>query len=279
LLGLINYVDISESFSVRDGATNILIFIPWFKLVYIVGFSPLLCIVLNHGISSAHARVDQELLVSFRRAGQIYTMVNPLLLAAAEFGDQVGSDTDIPTDYRIGPTALTVCGVLRSSWQRLTRQVSIFVFLAIAILVVVYRTFLRIKTFGRLGLDDIFMIIAVVLFAGSTGITQSARDLNYLQLNVNLGRTPPPADFAVRMLLNNKLNTAEATLQWSTIFMVKFSYMLFFRPLTSRLRFLQIWWWAIIGILTPSFIVIIAVSIWVCGYFDMSFIGGKPDLR
>lgn len=133
------------------------------------------------------------------------------------------------------------------------------------------------------------MVVALVCFAASAGLTQAARDLTYIQMDVNTGRMPPPPDFVEKMLMFVKLNTAESMLQWSTIFAVKFSYMIFFRPLISRVQVLtsstgfrlvtlRTWWWIVMGILIPSAAIIIFMAIYVCGVFDMTFICESPSL-
>ena len=116
------------------------------------------------------------------------------------------------------------------------------------------------------------MIAAVIFFAASTGVTQATRDLDYLQMSVDIGITLPDFDFPNKMLLYTKLNTAEYMLQWACIFCVKFSYIFFFRPLTSRIRPLQIWWWIMVTIVTPAALVTICLAPWVCPYFDMTFL-------
>ena len=133
--------------------------------------------------------------------------------------------------------------------------------------------FLRIRTSHRLGLDDAFLIAAVVLFAGSVGLTQRARDLDFIQMDVNTGVAFPSPTFPEDMLLYNKLDTAESMLQWSAIYAVKFSYLLFFRPLISRVKFLETWWWCVMGIVIPSALACVFMSLWVCPYFDFSFLG------
>ena len=118
-------------------------------------------------------------------------------------------------------------------------------------------------------------MLAVVFFTASCGTTEAARDLDFIQMEVNSGAALPTPDFPNQMLLYNKLDTAESILQWSTIFAVKFSYMLFFRPLISRVRFLEIWWWCVMAVLIPAAIAAVAMSIYVCPYYDMSFLGNQ----
>lgn len=116
------------------------------------------------------------------------------------------------------------------------------------------------------------MIAAVIFFAASTGVTQATRDLDYLQMSVAVGITLPDSTFQMKMLLYTKFNTAEYMLQWASIFCVKFSYIFFFRPLTSRIRPLQIWWWIVVAIVTPAALVTTCLAPWVCPYFGMDFL-------
>ena len=179
-----------------------------------------------------------------------------------------------PSDFRISPRAFTVCSLSLLTKRVIdTFQASIFIFLGIAIIVASIRIYLRIKAFRKLNVDDCFMVAAVILFAASTGATQASRDLMYLQMFVDTGNTIPDFTFPSKMLLYTKLNTAEYMLQWSCIYCVKFSYVFFFLPLTSRIRVLRIWWWILVAVMVPAASVTVFLAPWVCSHYDMSFFG------
>ena len=159
-------------------------------------------------------------------------------------------------------------------------QAAIFTFLALSITVATYRIYLRIMAVGRLVVDDYFMIVAVLCFAVSVGVTQWNRDLLYLQMTMALlgGDMPNDPEILLRMVDLNKMDTAQYMLEWTAIYCVKFSYLFFFQNLVKRIRIMEIWWRIVLVIMTAAAIPTICLSLWVCPHYDMSFMG-KSVLR
>ena len=130
-------------------------------------------------------------------------------------------------------------------------------------LVAAGRLYLRWRNFRSFGLDDGFLIVAVLLYSAETGVLDRLRDLSYLQMRVNMGIEIPPPDFGVQMFGYANLDLAASILVWSSIYAIKFSFMTFFLPLMSRVRKIKIWWQIAMGFMVPSAAVSILLGIWV----------------
>lgn len=74
------------------------------------------------------------------------------------------------------------------------------------------------------------------------------------------------------MLVYFKWYNASMVLTWTAIYSVKFSFMFFFRKLVSRVRSLEIYWWAILSILIPSAAFSAFFSFWICTDFSMTYL-------
>lgn len=75
------------------------------------------------------------------------------------------------------------------------------------------------------------------------------------------------------MPLYFKWYNASMVLTWAAIYSAKLSFMFFYRKLISRVRFLEIYWWAIIGVLIPTAVFSAFFSFWICTDFSMTYLG------
>ena len=75
--------------------------------------------------------------------------------------------------------------------------------------------------------------------------------------------------------LGNQLTFAQLTdvFDWSTIFLIKLSFVFYFRILVIRLPKFQIWWWMNLGLLLPTTALMICASFIACPHLGISIIG------
>lgn len=124
------------------------------------------------------------------------------------------------------------------------------------------------KTHRRLQVDDFFLIVACTSLTASTILSYiKVRDLYWSQaLNydsaLGLLYMEEHTELAAHINAYRLLYNSYASLQWTTIFAVKFAYLTFFRRLVDRLRPLIIYWQFIVGFSAVSFPVCV-VSIYV----------------
>lgn len=77
------------------------------------------------------------------------------------------------------------------------------------------------------------------------------------------------------MLVYYKWYNGSMVLTWTAVYSVKLSFMFFFRKLISSVRFLEIYWWVIMGVLIPTWVFSGFFSFWICTDFTITYIGKK----
>lgn len=130
------------------------------------------------------------------------------------------------------------------------------------------RIFARIRKEQRLYLDDALFFLATLCLIAGTTLVFIDMPYIYLQENVESSRQTPPADFLTQLIRSEKIQDAGTVLLATTIFSVKFSFLLFFRHLLRLQRKLIYYWWFICIILIPSAAVFMFLDFISCDYFD-----------
>lgn len=166
--------------------------------------------------------------------------------------------------------------VIHLTITRLTRaQVSIGVFLGIALIVATGRTVIRARTYKSHGftIDDGFFLLAVITFLAGTVMTYVDVPHFYLEELVEAGLESAPANFIPFLIEGEKLEDAATSLLGVAIVGVKFSFLFFFRALLRQQKKMMVWWWCIFAFLIPTaFIMIFAIFI-VCAYWNQEIFG------
>lgn len=98
------------------------------------------------------------------------------------------------------------------------------------------------------------------------------RDLIYLQMEMVLGMKVIQLEDIESMPLYFKWYNVSMVLTWMAVYSVKLSFMFFFRKLISRVRSLEIYWWAIMGVLVPAALFSAFFSFWICDDFSMTYL-------
>ena len=151
------------------------------------------------------------------------------------------------------------------SWPAYTA--SIIVTLILAIGLTGYRTFFRLRYFHRLYLDDYFLFYAAAATIARDALTLWFQKGLFWRDTYALGgldRPVPAADFAEMGLWYLEMNHVMTTVLYSAVFVVKLSYLVFFRKLIGRVRPLEAWWWAVLVALVPAGLAATFLSWWVC---------------
>lgn len=65
----------------------------------------------------------------------------------------------------------------------------------------------------------------------------------------------------------------------STIFLIKMSFLFYFRRLVDKLPTFNNWWWINLGLLLPTTVLMIAGTFIICPHLGRSIIGSLPPLR
>lgn len=148
------------------------------------------------------------------------------------------------------------------------RQALIGVFYGLAIVVASIRLILQARVNRRLYLDDYILIFACVSLTASTVLGYA--NVESLYWNEDLIYNPAHiyyllaehVDVASRIYVNERLQYSYSTILWTSIFAIKFAYLIFFRRLIDRITPLTTYWRVVLGITMVSFFICI-VSIYV----------------
>lgn len=135
----------------------------------------------------------------------------------------------------------------------------------IAIMFVSFRIWARIKGFKRLYWDDFLVLVAVILHI-VTGIvwqTFMAHDM-YETMNVLTGLQLPEPNFLAHGHRYAKSSLASLLLFYSTLWAIKFSFLIFFRRLGRHVRRQRLLWWPIFGFTVTSYLIILGVTPYRC---------------
>lgn len=147
-------------------------------------------------------------------------------------------------------------------------QAILFSFLAIAIVTVSARTSFRLWHFRVIELDDILLIVSALFMVAGIVLAYEARDLAYLQMSVSLGLVePPPPDFFQRMATYQLLLDLGAFMTWGSIFIVKLSFLVFFKRLVNRVRFVDKFWWVAFLFTLAGLAVNLGMNFYICADF------------
>ena len=160
------------------------------------------------------------------------------------------------------------------------RKTSIAAITAIAFVIAVCRTFLRFQRNGRLDLDDATFILAVLSTIASSAFNISVMDFFYVEVQVASGALiyADIEDIVPGTIQYLKVMNIMTALQWISIFGVKICYLIFFRKLTSGVRAMRIWWWIVLGITIPCFIVNASIGPYICADFSGDILGRDQTL-
>ena len=140
------------------------------------------------------------------------------------------------------------------------------------LLAAVARIAVQISNRRRLYLSDAFLIFACACLCTATGILYSLFDDLYLDYAVSVDPASVilPPDFLDKAVYSLKLLFTYQTLLWAVVFMVKFSFLSFFRPLVSRLARLKIWWTIVVVFTVLTFVFCAADVFIICPHFDLT---------
>ena len=126
---------------------------------------------------------------------------------------------------------------------------------ALSGLLFVGRIYARAVSFRRLYADDVLVLVAWIMFLSSTVIWQIFKEDLYENLNVSSGALyPPPKTFASDTEDYLKASVAVIVFFYSSLWFVKFSFLVFFRRLGHRVRGQNILWWVVAGITVASWL-------------------------
>ena len=136
--------------------------------------------------------------------------------------------------------------------------------MAVSLCFLVFRLYVKIKSFRRLYSDDWLVLAAWVMLLAFAILWQIEAPTLYQQYAVQSGTEPFTPSFISKDTKLLRLIVLFITLFYSCLWTVKLSLLLFFRRLGSKVIGHQVWWWSILVITVLSWAACIADINWRC---------------
>ncbi|KAF2464158.1 uncharacterized protein BDR25DRAFT_272125 [Lindgomyces ingoldianus] len=155
--------------------------------------------------------------------------------------------------------------VLGSRITENTLQATLWAGVAISLVFVAVRLWIRIRVFRRLQLDDPFVIAAWLLSVANAAIwTAISREIYFDSDLANSRLEQIPPDFIQRLERLIRGNLSAYLLAYASLWSIKISFIVFFRNFGEKLRNQRIAWYAVLGFCLASFAVCIGTVDYRC---------------
>ena len=125
---------------------------------------------------------------------------------------------------------------------------------------VIFRLYVRLHLFRRLFPDDGFVVAAWLFYVALTIIFQTEINPMWIAVNASSnGQEQLPSDIIERVNVFLHFQIGGWVLSLTALWLVKFSFLLFFRKLGNHVRRQRILWWAFTGFTFTSYVVCISL--------------------
>lgn len=129
----------------------------------------------------------------------------------------------------------------------------------------IFRVYVRLRLFRRLFPDDGFVVAAWLFYLALGIIFQTQISSMWIAINIDSNRQDQlSTDYIERVNVFLRLQTGTWVLSLTALWLVKFSFLLFFRKLGNHVRRQRILWWAVIGFTSASYVVCISLAAFKC---------------
>ena len=143
----------------------------------------------------------------------------------------------------------------------------------------IFRIYVRLKIFRRIFIDDPFVIAAWLMTVANAAIWQAAVGPLYLTVGVtNSQITVPPSEFEENFFVTSHTGFASFILYYTSLYMVKASFLLFFRALGNKIKRQRLIWWAALLFMIASYVISCSLVDFKCFVGPKATALGWPDL-
>ena len=129
----------------------------------------------------------------------------------------------------------------------------------------IFRVYGRLRLFRRLFPDDGFVVAAWLCYVAFGIIFQTQINLMWVAINVGSnGHEQLSPDNIERLIIFLRLQIGTGILCLTALWLVKFSFLFFFRKLGNHVRRQRVLWWAVVGFTSASYVVCISLRLFNC---------------
>lgn len=142
----------------------------------------------------------------------------------------------------------------------------------ISLCFLLFRLFVRLKAFRRLYSDDFIVIAAWTIKLVVNILWQMKAPVLYEHFDVMAGKKLPDVGFVNRDTALQRTVVLFSILFYSALWLVKLSFLMFFRRLGSKVKGQKIWWWFILVFTLLTWVACIADIEYKCSFNSYAFI-------
>ncbi|KAI0968464.1 hypothetical protein F4678DRAFT_443076 [Xylaria arbuscula] len=139
----------------------------------------------------------------------------------------------------------------------------------------VFRIATRIKSLKALLIDDYLVIAAWLMLLVSSVLWQIKSYILYWMYDTQSGKVPPTVDYEIAYSGFLPLVVAWNTLFYSCLWAVKFSFLFFFRRLSTNVTVGHVWWWVVFIVTSVALVACIADIDYGCTVKNLEYITEK----
>ena len=151
---------------------------------------------------------------------------------------------------------------------------------AISLCFVGVRLLSRVRSFRKLFVDDFLVIFSWTLLLVSAILWQTQQTAMYNQFKLAAGTLIPTLDVLKGEETFLKSSVALIIFYFTSLWLIKLSFLIFFRRLSSNIyRWHQIWWWCVLGFTVASYATVIGTMGFGCLLAPLTFIMSTPGLH
>lgn len=147
--------------------------------------------------------------------------------------------------------------------------------IAISLSFLAFRIFVRIKTFRRIYADDFLVLTAGLMFFASALVWQSQHSAFSEQLAFSSGTVIPTPEELAAVTTCFRAEFAILGIYYTSLWIVKLSFLVFFRRLGQNVQGQKIWWWCVTGFTVATWATCIGTIDFKCFLRSLTDIYGR----
>lgn len=130
----------------------------------------------------------------------------------------------------------------------------IWLSVALAIVFVVLRTFIRLHVSKQISTDDVCIYIALAILISMAVLYNLVAPTMFWLDRVNSGQEKPTPDLLAPSDFYLRCQFAIILLFWTTLWLVKLSILMFYKSMFNRLPLQITFWWVVVGFVALAYI-------------------------
>ena len=148
---------------------------------------------------------------------------------------------------------------------------------AISLCFLIFRFFVRFKSFHKIYADDYLVLAAWLMVLATAVLWQTQISAMYLNYGLANGVVLPTPEVIADLNTFYKSSLAIDVLFDSCLWSVKLSFLLFFRRLGDRVQGQRTWWWCVLWFTIATYFTCIGTVPYQCLARSVQFIFGMPN--